>query len=165
MRSSTWLVKVALLSNLAALSAGCNDDTVEILACEGNCMCVEETRTCSCLGGTECIIEGANDVTLICEGNADCALRCEDDCNVQCPGTSICEVIMGGDSFARCNGTGRCDVTCNGDCQVECTGNEECTVRCADDVDCEIIGCGEAIDCDDQNAQACRTACPPPLTE
>lgn len=144
------------------LGPGCSDDPA-IVSCEGQCACNNDTRTCECMGGTICVMEGGSDVTFKCDGNASCEFSCGVNCTTECPGTSVCTADMGDESFAQCNGTGRCDVTCSGDCQVECSGNEECTVRCPDGAECGITECSPVVQCENQNALACRTECPPPI--
>ena len=146
---------------IAAIAAGCSDDDPAIVACEGQCTCDSDTRTCECMGGTTCVMEGGTDVTFRCNGNASCDFLCGANCTSECPGTSVCVAAMGEGSMARCNGTGRCDVTCSGDCRVVCTGNEECTLSCPEGADCAITECSQVIECEGQNAFACRTDCPP----
>ena len=90
-----WM-PVMLAGLLLAGMPGCGDDDgadVDILECEGSCECDEDTRTCSCLGGTECVVEGEEDITLVCEGNARCDLQCEALCTVECPGTAGCTFV------------------------------------------------------------------------
>ena len=43
-----------------ALFIGCKDPDPEpeVLACSGECECIPEENTCSCLGGTDCVIDG-----------------------------------------------------------------------------------------------------------
>lgn len=160
---------LALTGGMTALmfASGCGDDGggAEVLECEGSCGCDEDTRTCSCMGGSMCTVESADDITLVCEGNARCDLVCDDRCLVECPGTAGCDAEMGDDSEAVCNGTGDCDYTCFGDCTVDCPGTSACTVRCPPDATCNITSCGGGMltECEGQNAQACRTDCPPPL--
>lgn len=160
LKSRPILLSLALT---LGLFIGCADESpdAEILACSGECECVPEENTCSCLGGTDCIIEGeTTGINLICEGNARCALECGAECNVECPGTSGCDASMGPDSTGICNGTGNCAFTCAGDCSVDCPGTSSCTLACPVDASCEITSCGQGPeDCGD-GVLACRTACP-----
>lgn len=142
------------------LGCGDPDDDVDVLACSGECECVPEENTCSCLGGTDCVIDGEPPgMTLICEGNARCALACGADCHVVCPGTSGCDATMGPGSTAECDGTGDCDFTCEGDCSVDCPGASSCTVTCPPEASCEITSCSQINECGD-GVLACRTECP-----
>ncbi len=133
---------------------------VEVLECTGSCVCDEETRTCTCEGGTDCVLQGdAAGVTFSCDGNATCSLSCGTECHVECPGTAGCEASLGDDSTAVCNGTGNCFYECRGDCVVDCPGASRCTVDCAAGATCEITSCPQVNDCGD-GVQACRTTCP-----
>jgi hypothetical protein len=152
---------IAVLATVLTLS-GCkkDDGEIDILECEGECSCDPDTRTCWCHGGTECVVEGESDITLVCEGNADCDISCEERCHVECPGGSHCVVELGNDSTAICNGTGSCDILCHGDCSVDCPGAEQCIVRCGADYTCTMTSCeGGLTDCGD-GVQACRWTCP-----
>lgn len=122
-----------LLASLGIWFAACGDKGVEILECSGECSCDEDTRTCSCAGGTTCAIEGAEDITFECNGNAACDLTCGVDCHVICPGTTGCTVALGDGGTAECQGTARCIYNCAGDCEITCSGASTCTVNCADD--------------------------------
>ncbi len=151
-----------LLASAAIMPFGCSKDSkesVEVLECTGSCECDPDTRTCSCLGGTECVVEGADDVTLICEGNARCELECGNRCHVECPGTAGCSAEMGFDSTAICNGTGDCEYYCLGDCEVDCPGTSACFVYCPEDAFCEITSCPQVEECED-GGLACRRDCP-----
>jgi hypothetical protein len=141
--------------------AGCKDPDADVLECVGECECIPEENTCSCLGGTDCAIAGDEPgLTLICEGNARCEMSCGAECNVECPGTAGCDATMGPDSTGVCNGTGSCAFVCEGNCTVDCPGVSSCTVSCPTDASCEITSCGQgAEDCGD-GVLACRTACP-----
>jgi hypothetical protein len=155
-----FLVPAAVLATLALITLpACGGSSVEVLECEGTCTCEQETRTCSCAGGTDCVVEGADDITLTCDGNARCDLWCGAGCVVECPGTSGCEASMGHDSAAVCNGTGNCDYECRGDCSVDCPGTSRCSVTCADGHDCEITSCSSVEDCGD-GVLVCRGSCP-----
>lgn len=143
---------------------GCSDNSNEhadVLECEGSCECDSETRTCSCLGGSECIVEGEDDITLICEGNARCELECGTACHVECPGTAGCVAAMGDDSTAVCNGTGDCEYYCDGDCVVDCPGSSSCFVTCPEGSICEFTSCPEMqIQECEGGGLACRRDCP-----
>lgn len=153
------ILVLCLMGSVAV--AGCSGDDIDVLECSGECSCDQETNTCACLGGTDCVIEGGDGaVTLVCEGNARCELECGVDCQVECPGTSGCAATMGDDSTGICNGTGDCDFMCDGDCSVDCPGASSCTVACAEGAVCEITSCPDAIECDDGLTIACRAACP-----
>lgn len=123
-----------LFSLLAALSiaVACGDDDIEVLECTGSCSCDQETRTCSCSGGTTCTIEGAKDITFKCDGNAACNLACGENCHVICPGTTGCTVTLGNNSTAECQGNAVCNYDCEGNCEAECGGASTCNVTCAD---------------------------------
>lgn len=142
-----------------ASTASCGSDDVDILECTGECECDQSTSTCSCLGGTDCTVEGGVNVTLICEGNARCDLECGAGCQVECPGTAGCAATMGDDSTGICNGSGTCDYTCLGDCTVDCPGVSSCTVQCAEGATCDITSCTQQEDCGG-GLLACRSACP-----
>lgn len=153
---------MSVLGFAIVLSPSCgDDDPVEVLECTGTCSCEEETRSCSCQGGSECVVGAASDVTLVCEGNASCDLECGVRCHVECPGTAGCAAAMGDDSTAICNGTGTCEYTCGGDCQIDCPGASACIVRCAEGATCEVTSClgPSLVDCGD-GVLACRTDCP-----
>lgn len=142
----------------------CNDDgdgDADILECIGSCTCDDDTRTCTCHGGTQCTIEGEEDITLVCDGNASCDLACGDRCHVICPGTTGCTAEMGDDSTAECQGNAECDYTCLGDCEVQCSGTPQCIVRCADGATCTITECDSQLTDCGGGIQACRTNCPP----
>lgn len=143
--------------------AGCGDDSghADVLECEGTCSCDNDTRTCTCSGGTLCVVEGESDINLICEGNAQCDLQCEEDCHVECPGISGCTADMGDDSSAVCNGSGQCEYTCNGDCTADCPGSSECIVYCLSGFVCEITSCEQDFQDCGNGVLACRTNCPP----
>ena len=161
-RLSVEILSLVLLGSVGAVLVTCNDDggNVEVLECIGTCTCDQDTRTCSCAGGTTCTIEGAENVTLVCEGNASCDLACGVGCHVICPGTTGCTAEIGDDGTAECQGTAECDYTCLGDCQVTCSGSPQCIVRCADGYACTILACdGQITECGD-GIQACRTTCP-----
>ena len=164
-RRRTLATSLAIMGLLAAGLAACKDDDgghSEILECIGTCTCDQETRTCSCAGGTECTIEGEGNVTLTCDGNASCDLSCGVGCHVICPGTTGCTAEMGDEGTADCQGNAFCDYTCLGDCQVTCSGTPECIVRCTDGAECTILACeGSLTDCGD-GVQVCRTQCPAP---
>lgn len=121
-----------------AAVGGCGSDDVDVLECDGACHCDPDERVCSCEGGTECTLEGAEDVTFECDGNASCDLTCGTGCHVVCPGTTGCTTTLADDASAECQGTATCDFYCEGDCDIECGGNTDCTVECADD--CELEG-------------------------
>lgn len=161
-RLSVEVLSLILMVAGGAVLVMCNDDDggVAVLECVGTCTCDEETRTCSCAGGTTCTIEGAENVTLTCDGNAACDLSCGVDCHVICPGTTGCVAEIGDDSTGECQGTAECDFTCLGDCQITCSGTPQCTVRCRDGFECTILACdGDVTDCGD-GIQVCRTTCP-----
>jgi hypothetical protein len=129
--SSRFLLGLAALT--LGVFVGCSDPNPEpeILECSGACECDAETNTCSCLGGTDCVIEGdVPGMTLLCEGNARCDLECGDECHVECPGTGGCDALMGANSTGVCNGTGSCTFLCVGDCSVDCPGSSSCVVSC-----------------------------------
>lgn len=113
----------------------------QVLECEGECTCDDSTRTCSCAGGTACVLEGADDVTFRCEGNASCDLACGVGCHVICPGTTGCTTVLGDDSSAECQGNATCNFTCEGDCEISCGGASTCEVTCADDCELEGTSC------------------------
>lgn len=160
-RSRALLVAFFTLA-LSGLGMGGCGGAADILECIGSCSCDDDTRTCACQGGSECVIEGASDITLVCEGNAACDLECDEGCRVECPGTAGCSALMGDDSEAICNGTGNCEFTCQGDCVVDCPGNSSCLVFCAEGAEvCDILNCGVPTDCGD-GVLACRTDCPLP---
>ena len=119
----------------AAVTTGCGSDEPDVLECDGDCGCDEETRTCNCSGGTDCVIEGAEDLTFECDGNADCDLTCGTDCHVICPGTTTCTATLTGYASAECQGTGTCEYYCDTDCDIDCGSNTDCTVNCHDDCD------------------------------
>lgn len=142
---------------------GCkkSNDQVAVLECTGTCTCDQETRTCTCSGGTDCALAGEeSSVTFECDGNATCDLTCGTDCHVVCPGTAGCTATMGDGSTAVCNGTGDCHYTCVGDCSVDCPGASSCTLTCPMGATCEITSCPQMVDCGD-GVLACRNACPP----
>jgi hypothetical protein len=126
---------------------GCSSSDIEVLECTGECECDEETNTCSCLGGTECVVEGGVGVTLTCDGNARCDLACGEECHVDCHGTTGCDATLGDNSTAACSGTVDCNYTCLGDCVVDCPGTSRCTVACADGATCEVTSCPSVTDC------------------
>lgn len=126
----------ALTAIFAGFATGCGGDDVEVLECDGECTCDEQTRTCSCAGGTECTLDGAEDVTFECDGNASCDLACGTGCHVICPGTTGCTTILAHNASGECQGTATCEFSCEGNCDVDCGGNTDCTVECADD--CEL---------------------------
>ena len=151
-----------MMAFLALFLFMCNNDgdDVEVLECVGSCTCDDDTRTCTCQGGTECTIEGEEDITLVCDGNASCDLACGNRCHVICPGTTGCTAEMGDDSIAECQGNAECDYTCLGDCEVQCSGTPQCIVRCAEGATCTIVDCDSQLtDCGD-GIQVCRTNCP-----
>lgn len=134
------------------LFAACGDDdggTAEVLMCtpEGACSCDEDTRTCTCTGGSTCALDGASDVTLQCDGNAACNLDCGMACEVICPGTTGCTSTIGDESSGVCQGTGSCDFTCEADCSVSCSGTSSCIVHCADGARCDRTECRGEVDC------------------
>lgn len=133
-----WFFFALTISLMAVVISGCSGSEVEVLECSGECTCEEETRSCSCAGGTTCAIDGADDITFYCDGNAACDLTCGYGCHVVCPGTTGCTTTLGPDSSAECKGTASCTYYCEGDCDVECSGASSCTVECADD--CEQDG-------------------------
>lgn len=139
MKTIRFVLLLAL--STALVFSNCGDDEVKVIECEGSCTCDQDTRTCACQGGTECVVEGYDDVTLVCEGNARCELSCGDRCHVECPGTAGCNAEMGDDSSAVCNGTGDCEYTCSGDCEVNCPGVSRCVLRCPEDAECQITDC------------------------
>ena len=163
-RSGRWRLRwVGLLMSLCvALWASCGDDDgIAVLECEGSCSCDQDSRTCTCQGGTLCEVAGEDDITLICEGNAGCDLDCEARCHVECPGTSDCVATMGDDSTAVCNGSGTCEYFCEGDCSVDCPGSAQCTVHCNPGSACDITSCqgGSLVECD-SDMLTCRQTCP-----
>ena len=91
MNRSSSRTAAALAACLSlALLASCGGDDTEVLECTGTCTCDEDTRECSCEGGSDCAVEGADGVTFPCDGNARCDLSCGEDCVIECPGTSGC---------------------------------------------------------------------------
>jgi hypothetical protein len=151
---------MAVVHMLGGCGGGGVDD-VDILECTGECTCDIETNSCSCLGGTECVVEAEGEVTLRCEGNARCDLQCGDLCHVDCHGTAGCDAQMGADSTGECNGTGDCDFSCAGDCAIDCPGTSRCTLACPEGASCSITSClGQSLmDCGD-GVLVCRTSCP-----
>lgn len=141
------------------LCAACGGDDVDVLECTGECTCDEETNTCSCLGGTDCVVEADGAVTLVCEGNARCDLECGDNCTVDCPGTSGCAAGMGANSTGTCAGNAACDYTCAGDCSIDCPGAARCTLVCPEGAECEITSCPMVTSCPN-GVLACRASCP-----
>ncbi len=144
---------------LGAIGCADHGDETKVLECSGECVCDPETATCSCLGGTDCVVEGGDDVNLVCEGNARCDLACGVGCHVECPGTSGCDVVMGDGSTGVCNGTGDCAFVCEGSCVIDCPGASRCTLDCPEGAACDITSCPMVTECGDGNL-ACRTACP-----
>src|SRR5688500_2266613 len=158
---------LGMLGLVLCLAAACGDDdgTAEVLACmpEGSCSCNEETRTCTCTGGSTCALEGASNVTLQCDGNAACHLDCGTDCDVICPGTTGCTSTIGDESTGTCQGTGECDFTCEADCTASCSGSSRCIVRCHDGSRCDLAECRDMEDCGG-GVHACGGAtCPPAM--
>lgn len=152
------MIRIHLLAFVVVTSCDGSDD-IDVLECSGECACDEETNTCSCLGGTDCVVESSGAVTLVCEGNARCELACGADCNVDCPGTSGCDATIGDGSTGTCAGTASCNYTCEGECTIDCPGASRCTLGCPTDAACEITSCPTVTDCGD-GVLACRTACP-----
>jgi hypothetical protein len=154
---------LVLLCTFATLSvAGCDDDDddgVAVLECSGTCSCNDDTRTCSCAGGTECTLAGEGNVTFTCDGNASCDLVCGDDCNIVCPGTTGCTAESGAGAEFECQGNASCDFTCQADCVVDCQGAAQCLVRCEDEATCNLDACRGATPCGD-GVFACGRACP-----
>ncbi len=129
-----WLLFVFAALLVALTTTGCSSD-VDVLECDGECTCDEDTRSCSCAGGTNCTIDGADDITFYCDGNASCDLECGYGCHAVCPGTTGCTTRLGPDSSAECKGTASCTFYCDGDCDVDCSGAASCTVECHEDCD------------------------------
>jgi hypothetical protein len=158
------VLAVASLYSFATLGvAGCgdddDDDDVAVLECSGMCSCNEDTRTCSCAGGTECTLAGEGNVTFTCDGNASCDLLCGDDCNIVCPGTTGCAAESGAGAEFECQGTALCEFTCQADCVVNCTGAAQCLVTCEDEASCNLDNCRASTPCGD-GVFACGRACP-----
>jgi hypothetical protein len=157
------LVDVALLSFVAASVVGCGDDedegNVRVLECSGTCSCNDETRTCSCSGGTECELSGEGNVTFTCDGNAACDLHCDEDCNIVCPGTTGCTAESGPGASFECQGNASCEFTCQADCTVLCAGAAQCLVTCTDEDTCNLDDCRDATPCG-EGVFACGRACP-----
>ena len=156
-RGAVWLV-------LAFQVTGCDrEGDAQIYECtpEGACSCepgVERTTRCTCVGGSDCVVEG-DSIEFLCEGNAACGLTCGTTCLITCPGTTSCSVLAGDDAVVVCPGTATCDITCLGDCSVSMDGASRAVVHCAGDgAACEFSGCSPT-DCGD-GVHACRTACP-----
>jgi hypothetical protein len=155
---------MCVLGFVLGLAWGCGDggdSPGEVLECEGSCTCEPETRTCTCHGGTDCVVDGDDDITFECDGNARCGLECGTNCHVECVGTTGCDAVMGDGSTGVCPGTASCNFTCLGSCSVSCSGSAQCTLDCPEDGDCEITDCPMVTDCGD-GVLACRTSCPPP---
>lgn len=154
----------ALLALFVALSApaGCGDDDdgeVRVLACSGNCSCNDDTRTCSCSGGTDCVLEGEGNVTFTCDGNASCGLSCGSACDIVCPGTTGCVAKAGPSAYFECQGNATCEFTCEADCEVSCGGAARCLVTCDDPDQCDLSACRGSTDCGD-GVFACGRDCP-----
>ncbi len=137
-----WMVVMSamVMVGSAMMVAGCGDDGPEVLECEGSCTCEEETRTCACHGGTECAIDGVDDIRFECDGNASCDLSCGRECHVVCPGTTSCAAAIGPQGSAECRGTATCVYDCDEDCEIDCGSNADCTINCDDE--CESTGSG-----------------------
>lgn len=152
-------IAIGLVLGGGVIACGDDDGDVEILACSGTCMCDDDTRTCSCAGGTDCVLDGEGDVTFTCDGNASCGLSCGEGCDIVCPGTTGCVAESGAAATFVCQGTAECDFTCLDDCTVSCGGSTRCLVHCADEDTCDLSDCRGAVSCGDQTF-ACGRACP-----
>jgi hypothetical protein len=151
----------AFLLVVLPLFVACGDDEgeVAILECTGTCTCDNDTRTCSCAGGTDCVLEGEGQVTFTCDGNASCGLSCGDDCNVVCPGTTGCNAESGARARFECQGTAACEFRCHADCAVFCGGTSQCLVTCDDVNACDLSACRNSTDCGG-GIFACGRECP-----
>ena len=153
------IASFALLSLAFVACGDDDDDDVAVLQCSGTCSCNNDTRTCSCSGGTNCVLEGEGNVTFICDGNASCGLGCGDDCNIVCPGTTGCTAESGARARFECQGNAACEFTCHADCSVQCGGTAQCLVSCADPNTCDLSNCRSSMDCGG-GVFACGRACP-----
>jgi hypothetical protein len=150
-----------LLFALTPLACGDDDEDggARILECDGNCTCNEDTRTCSCSGGTSCALEGEGNVTFTCDGNAACDLSCGSNCDIICPGTTGCTAEAGASASFECQGNAMCEFTCLADCSVLCQGAAQCLVTCDDTEPCDLDNCSNSTDCGN-GVFACGRACP-----
>jgi hypothetical protein len=155
------LAPLLVFAALGAFACGDDDDDpqVKVLECSGTCSCDAQARTCSCSGGTECVLAGEGNVTFSCDGNASCGLSCTNDCNIVCPGTTGCVADSGARARFECQGNASCEFTCKADCSVQCAGAAQCLVTCADPDTCDLSNCRASTDCGD-GVFACGRACP-----
>jgi hypothetical protein len=161
--SFTMWARAALLVSALGLIACGPDDGAEIEECDppGACSCepgTERETSCSCTGGSECVIEG-DSIEFHCDGNAGCGMTCGTDCLITCPGTTSCDVVVDEAAVIDCPGTAECYVTCLGSCTLSMAGASRSTLICDDPAaDCAMEGCS-ATDCGD-GVFTCRSDCP-----
>jgi hypothetical protein len=156
------LPALMLVATFGVFACGDDDDDrppVKVLECSGTCSCDAQTRTCSCSGGTDCVLAGEGNVTFSCDGNASCGLSCTNDCNIICPGTTGCVADSGARARFECQGNASCEFTCKADCVVQCAGAAQCLVTCTDPETCDLTDCRGSTDCGG-GVFACGRSCP-----